>query len=180
MAARGDIKAAIGYFQAAQAAVPFPEYAAALDALQRHAGNIAEADRQRNLVDAIDRLGRANGEKGNRTLAVIFGDQGHKLDRALELAQGELEVRGDIYSYDALAWALYKNKRVPEAEKASDEALKFKTAEPTFYYHAGAIAAAAGKSDRARQYLNRALELNPEFDFRYAPEARRLLAKLSN
>ena len=101
-------------------------------------------------MDAIDRLGRAGGEKGNRTLAIIFADQGRKVDRALELAQGELEVRGDIYTYDALAWALYKNKKVPEAEKASDEALKFKTAEPSFYYHAACIAAAAGKNDRAR------------------------------
>jgi len=180
VAARREIKPAIAYFQAAQAAVPFPEYAAALDSLYRLSGNAAEAERQRGMIDAIDRLAKASGEKGNRTLAIIYADQGRRLDHALELAQGELATRGGIYTYDALAWALFKNKKVAEAEKAADEALKFNTAEPSFYYHAGVIATAAGKPAKARQLLGRALELNPRFDFRDAPEARRTLAKLGN
>ena len=59
------------------------------------------------LLDVVDQLARANGEKANRNLVFAFADHDIKLDRALELARAELEFRRDIYSYDALAWALY-------------------------------------------------------------------------
>src|SRR5262249_9118180 len=91
-----------------------------------------------------------------------------KLDRALELAQAELSSRKDVYTYDALAWALYKNKRYAEAGAASAKALVMKTAEPAFYYHAAMIAAALQENDRANGYLERALALNPKFDLRLA------------
>ena len=65
-----------------------------------------------------------------------------KLDRALELAKGELEFRKDIYSYDALAWALYKNHQYAEAQQYMEKALKLKTPEPTFRIHAEAISKA--------------------------------------
>ena len=55
----------------------------------------------------LDKVSRATGEKANRNLVLAFADHDIKLDRALELAQGELEFRRDIYSYDALAWALF-------------------------------------------------------------------------
>jgi Flp pilus assembly protein TadD len=70
-------------------------------------------------------------------------------------------VRGDIYTYDALAWALYKNKQYAEAEEAMKKAMQFKTPEPAFYYHAGLIDSALGKKDEARKMLRKALELNP-------------------
>lgn len=38
-----------------------------------------------------------------------------KLGEALDLARKELEVRGDIYTHDVLAWALYKNGRAADA-----------------------------------------------------------------
>lgn len=178
IAARGDLKKAIPYFQSAQDAVPFPEYAAALEVLHRMNGNPRDAERQRGLIDAIERLAKAGGEEGNRTLAIIYADQGRRLDRALELAQGELETRGDIYTYDALSWALYKNGKIGEAERASGEALRFETAEPSFYYHAGVIAAASGDRAKAADLLRRALALNPRFDVRDAPAARQALAQL--
>ena len=58
-------------------------------------------------------LGRANGEKGNRALALVYADQNRNLDRALELIRGELETRKDVYTYDALSWVLF-SKRPPE------------------------------------------------------------------
>jgi hypothetical protein len=59
----------------------------------------------------------------------------------------ELEVRGDIYTYDALSWALYRNKQYVEADAALKRALRFGTPEPTFYYHTGLIDSALGKKD---------------------------------
>jgi len=56
--------------------------------------------------------------------------------------QGELEFRRDVYSYDALAWALYKNGRYSEAQDYIQKALVLKTPEPMFHQHAEAISQA--------------------------------------
>jgi tetratricopeptide (TPR) repeat protein len=101
------------------------------------------------------------------------------LDRALELAKNELEVRGDIYTYDALAWALFKNKKFTEAGEAMKKAMQFQTPEPMFYYHAGLIQNALGNKDEARELLKKALALNPHFDSRQAAFAGSVLKELS-
>jgi hypothetical protein len=45
-------------------------------------------------------------------------------------------------------------------------------------FHAGMIAAARGETDAAITFLESALELNPHFSVRYAPEARATLERL--
>ena len=177
LAAKGEVDAAVVSYRLAQSAVPLPEYAAALARLAVNKGNTAEAKRQTELVDAVEKLMRAYGEKANRTLALIYADDNRNLARSLEIAQGEFEVRDDVYSYDALSWALYKNGKISEAREASLRALAPKTPEPLFYFHAGMIALASGAREEARVSLQRALALNPSFDFVHAPEARRALAK---
>ena len=89
------------------------------------------------MIMVIDQVGQAAKEKANRNIAIIYADHDWNLDRALELAQNELEVRGDIYTYDALAWALYKNKKYAEAAEAMKKAMQFKTPEPTFLLSCG-------------------------------------------
>lgn len=142
LAASGDIKGAIDNYRRAQELVPLPDYASALIDLYDKAGNRAAAARQKELLETIDRLAVANGEKANRNLVFALADHDMKLDRALALAQGELEFRRDVYTYDALAWALYKNNRVQEAQEAMAKALKIGTPEPDFARHERAIAGA--------------------------------------
>jgi tetratricopeptide (TPR) repeat protein len=142
LAETGDLKAAIENYQRAQEITPLPDYAAALYNLYRKTGQAAQATRQLELLEITDKLARANGEKANRNLVFAFADTDRKLDRALELAQGELEFRRDIYSYDALAWALYKNHRYAEAQPYMEKALKLNTPEPMFHLHAEAISKA--------------------------------------
>lgn len=146
-AASGDIKGAIENYRRAQELVPLPDYASALIDLYDRTGNRAEADRQKELLETIDRLAVANGEKANRNLVFALADHDMKLDRALALAQGELEFRRDVYTYDALAWALYKNNRIQEAKDAMDKALKIGTPEPDFARHERAIAEALKKDN---------------------------------
>ena len=177
-AAQGKYNEAIQSLERAQSAVPMPEYAAALADLDERTGKKAEARRQLDLVDVVDKMARAGNEKTNRNLALVFADQDRHLARSLELAQAELDVRGDVYTYDALAWALYKNGRVEEAESAAARALAFGTLEPAFYYHAGLIAAALNKNAEAAKYLERALALNPHFDLRQAEIAGNTLRNL--
>ena len=176
-ACEGDQAAAIVHYKKAQTAVPFPEYAAALDHLHRAAGNLREADRQRAQVDLIDKLGQASGEKANRTLALIFANGNRKLDRAYELAKGEFEIRGSVYDHDALGWVLHKMGKLEAALESSQKATALNTPEPSLHFHAGMIAKAAGKTE-AKALLAQALALNPRFDWIDAPEAKRALAAL--
>lgn len=142
MAAEGDSTGAVENFKRAQAITPLPDYAAALYDLYHQAGQEELAKQQLALLDAIDKVSRATGETANRNLVFAFADRDIKLDRALELAQGELQFRRDIYSYDALAWALYKNRRYAEAREYMQKALALQTPEPLFRRHAAAIAQA--------------------------------------
>jgi len=143
LAASGEIAGAISNYHRAQEITPLPDYAAALFDLYKKSGQDALAARQMDLLDLIDKVSIANGERANRNLVLAFADHDVKLRRALDLAQGELEFRRDVYSYDALAWALYKNKRVIEAKQYMEKALLLKTPEPGFLLHSEIIMQAA-------------------------------------
>jgi tetratricopeptide (TPR) repeat protein len=148
LAETGDPTAAIENYQRAQQITPLPDYAAALYDLYKKTGQPAQATKQMELLEITDDLARANGEKANRNLVLALADHDLRLDRALELAQGELEFRRDIYSYDALAWALYKNHRYAEAQQYMEKALKLNTPEPMFHLHAEAITNAIQKESK--------------------------------
>lgn len=157
-------KEAIEDYRHAQATVPMPEFAAALEDLYRLAGNPVESRKQRDLLEAIDKINRASGERTNRNLALIFADHDRNLDRAAELVENEIQVRPDVYTQDALAWVRFKQKRYQEAEVAAEKALALGTPEPAFYYHAAMIAGALENSADADARLQRVRELNARFD----------------
>jgi tetratricopeptide (TPR) repeat protein len=138
-AARKRTAEAIASYARAQSMVPLPEYAGALRELYREQGNLAEARKQEQLLDVIDQLARANFENTDRNLALVLADEGRHLDRALELAKNELAFRRDVYTYDALAWVLYKVGRLADAQEAMRKALAWHTPEPGFARHAKLI-----------------------------------------
>jgi tetratricopeptide (TPR) repeat protein len=177
-AARQKWDLAILNYKKAQAVVPMPEYAAALNSIYLRLNQPEEAKKQRDLIDVIEQMGRAGGEKTNRNLALLYADQDRNLDRARELVENEIKVRPDIYTHDALSWVLFKLKKYDEAEAASQFALGLNTSEPVFYFHAGMIALQQGHREEARKDLQRALELNPHFDIDEAPAAQAALSKL--
>ncbi|MGO4884328.1 MAG: tetratricopeptide repeat protein [Bryobacteraceae bacterium] len=174
-AARGDYSGAIAAYLKAQSSVPLPEYTAAIEELYTVTNHPDEARRQRDLIDFVDRMARLAAEKTNRNLALVYADEGRNLDRALHLMEEEVKVRDDIYTRDALAWVLFQRKDYARAEESARLALRMGTPEPSFYYHAGRIAAALGKPDDARRLLSRALELNPKFDLQGVAVAAQLL-----
>lgn len=163
----GHAETAIKSYRSAQEIVPLVDYAAALEDLYAASGMKAKAEEQRALIDTIDKLGRATGttkeEKTNRNLAVIYADHGRRLDRAVELIEAELPLRGDVYTWDAASWIFFKSGRLAEARTASVTALSLNTPEPAFYYHAREIANASGDAEKAAKYKARLSELNPHF-----------------
>ena len=124
------------------------------------------------------KLEDAANQKANRTLALIYANQDRHLVKSLELAEADLQVRQDVFTYDAYAWALFKNKRYDEAWLASGKAMKLGTPEAMFYYHAGMIANARADAPAARRLLEKAVQLNPGFDVHQATIARKVLLSL--
>jgi tetratricopeptide (TPR) repeat protein len=173
-ATRGEIEIAIENYKHAQAIVPLVEYAGALEDLYTASHLGSQAQEQRDLIEAIETLGRAANEKTNRNLALLLADHNRHLDVALSLMQAEIPVRGDVYTWDALAWVLFKNGRPTEARTASLKAVKFGTPEPVFYFHASRIAQACGDEEAAIEYSKRLSALNDRFDFGKSETASRV------
>jgi tetratricopeptide (TPR) repeat protein len=164
-ASRNHIEGAIRNYEHAQSIVPMVEYASALEDLYAAAAMPKKALEQEALIRTIAKLGVTNNEKANRNLAMALADHQIGLLAALDLIEAEMPNRGDVYTWDAFSWILFKNGRTKEAETASRNALKLGTPEPLFYYHASKIALASGDARRAELYADRLISLNPNFDF---------------
>src|ERR1043166_4621192 len=177
-AAQKKFTEAISLYQKALAVVPYPEYAAALGDVYRKLGRGADAKKQYELVEYIGYLSSVNKVIYNRDLAYFYCDHDLKPADALLLAQKELEARKDIYGYDVLAWSLYKNDRFAEAKAAIDEAMKLATKDAKLFFHAGMIYRRLGENEKGREYLQRALNINPNFHVIHADVVRRELTEL--
>ena len=161
---RRHYEIAIQHLLAAKAVAPFPEYTGALAKLYRKTGKDDLAKKQATLLDASDQLDRAAGEAANRSLALAYADLQYRTSRALELAKAEMLVREDVYSYDALAWALFRDGKIEEAVAVVGNALRQNTPEPSFYAHAAKIYEATGRSEDAGKMRDRLAALNPNLD----------------
>jgi tetratricopeptide (TPR) repeat protein len=177
---QGRYAEAIKLYQAAIAVVPMPIYVAELGDLYIKAGNPAEARKQYQLVQYIGLLGHINQVLHNRDLALFYADHDMKLDEALALAHKEFEVRHDIYTWDALAWALYKNGRYQEASDAMENALRPGARDALLFFHAGMIAKQLGQNALAKERLQESLSINPYFHVIYAGVAAQQLMLLQD
>lgn len=178
-AAQTRYQEAIELYQKAIAAIPYPEYAAALGDVYTKVRRPDEAKKQYDLVEFIGYLSAINKTLFNRELAMFYADHDLKLKQALDLAQKELQVRRDIYTWDALAWTLYKNERFQEAASAMIKALSLGTKDSMLYFHAGMIYNRLGQHEKAKDYLQRALATNPHFHIFYAELAEQTLEAIS-
>jgi len=176
-AAQGDIKGAIEQLEHAVRIIPDPTFVATLGDLYKLDGREAQAAAQYRLVEQIGKINELNGTLYNRQLALFYADHDMKSDRAYENASREYALRKDIYGADALAWAALKNNRVAEAQSLIRSALQLGTQDARLFYHAGMIAKASGNLKQAREYLQRSLTLNPQFDPLQAAIARKALVE---
>lgn len=177
-AARSDYEEAIDLYSQVVARYPIPEYVIALGDVYRVAGRPGEAARQYDLVAAIDRLYKANGVNTDLAMARYFADHDLNLDEALRQARAVYEQRPNIQAADTLAWALYKSGHYQEALTYSRQALRLGSQDALMLFHAGMIHYRLGDYEPARDYLERALDLNPHFSILYAQTAGDTLQEL--
>jgi tetratricopeptide (TPR) repeat protein len=181
LAGMGQVRAAqlrfddaVDFYRRAIEVIPLPLYASALGDIYRRLKKNAEAEKQYALVEYIGQLGALNKQVYNRELALFYADHDRRLLEALALAQKELEIRHDVYTWDTVAWALLKNNRAHEAQEAMLKALATGTRDPLLFFHAAMIERKLGQP-RAGDFAQKALAINPEFHVLYADEARRWL-----
>jgi tetratricopeptide (TPR) repeat protein len=179
-AAQGRFEESIQLYQRSIAIIPFPAYVAELGDVYAKIGKTVEAQQQYDLVEYIAHLSKLNQVLANRELALFYADHDIKLAEALTFARKELEVRHDVYTWDVLAWVLYKNGQMEEASAAMKNALTLNTNDPLLLFHAGMIYHSLGKDSDSEQFLSRALKANPHFNIFYADLASRIVADIAN
>lgn len=176
-AAQGDLAAAIRRYRTAVERLPLPEYATALAEVEQAAGMTAAAGRDLALVEAEATLLESGGVDTGVEQALFEADHGDPA-RAVAAGQGAWRRAPSVRSADAYSWALHAAGRTAAAERLSRQAMKLGSRTPTFLYHAGMIALAAGHDARARTDLALLLRQSPRFHPLFAPRAQRALEGL--
>ncbi len=170
--ARGDAAAAVQDLRDAAAARASEVTSYWLAAALRAAGQPAEAATLEAALTA------ASDFDDPRSTALFLATHRRDPQRAIDLARRDFEARGDVFSEDALSFALFRAGRLDEAAVHSARALRLKTPDPLLWAHAGLLAAAQGRTTEARALLTGAQALNPHFDPVLGPEVAAALAAL--
>ena len=130
---------------------PLPEYQWALADVLSRTGNRAQAA---GLESNIDR-----STEDPRALSLFLATRNRDVELAVRLAEQELTNRGDVFTHDALAWALAAAGRIAEAQQHIDHALSEHTADARLYFHAGVIASLNGDNRQAQRWLKAAASI---------------------
>ncbi len=173
-ASGGELGRAIRHYRRAVELLPLPEYAIALAEAELAAGRHAAAERDLALVDVQARLLREAGVNTDLDLAIFEADHGDP-GRAVALAGRAWRDAPSVRAADAYAWALYRAGRIEPAAEYAREAMRLGSRDPSFLFHAGVIARAAGDRSRARSLLETLIQQSPRFHPLYAPRARQAL-----
>ena len=141
-------------------AVPVVRRAADLNPLPEYQWILADALRLQGLdADAADvehDIVTRGGTSDPRTVSLYLATRRTDAATALALADDELRTRADVFTLDALAWALAANGRIAEADQTITRALGEGTHDARLFLHAGVIHAAAGREREARRLLKKA------------------------
>ena len=162
-AGRQDWPGTISWGLKAEQVVPTPEAVALVGDAYAASGDRKDAEGQYRLIEAMGAISRAQSMVYDRYRAMFDANHGRHLEEGLELARREMKVRQDVYAYDTLAWASYKNGHLPQAAAAMEQALAHGTQDASLFYHAGAIAGARGDRAQSDAYFSRAAALDPYF-----------------
>ena len=138
----------------------------------------SEAALARVLQDLDD--ARAMGERVDMEEADALADQGRDLDRALTLAEQEVERRpGHLHANETYAWALHKSGRSRQAVPYIERAMRLGTGDAMVHYRAGEIYRAVRDGARAAEHYRAALAEHVGVESpSTAAAARRALASL--
>ena len=148
--AQGKPTVALPFLRMAAALYPLPEYQWILaDALSLTGETGAEQAMEQKLM--------ASGATNDpRTFTLFLASRRERLQDCLQLAFNELKTRQDVFTMDALAWALRANGRFAEGLDYSRKSLAEGTQDARLFYHAGCIAMECGNHADAAEFFGKA------------------------
>lgn len=179
LVARGELEEARRLFEQVVAELPEPDHIAALAEVERSLG-MTDAARRHDVAmrTAFDLLG-AHRSNVDLDRALLEADLRRPSPGDIARARRGQAARPGIAGDQALGWVLTRAGRCGEGDRHATRSLRLGTRDPLMLFHAGMAAACAGDRASARTRLSAALRLNPAFSLRWAPVARRELARLS-
>ena len=165
---KDDLEAAVTDLQLAATQNPIPEYQWTLADVLREAGRETEA------VEIESRIRTQGATTDPRGLSLFLATRGENVELAVQLAEQEFTQREDVFTHDALAWALAAAGRLEEAQVHMEQALAEGTKDPRLFFHASVIASKAGQSEKAMKWFIATAAMNDLL----LPSERELLFKL--
>ncbi len=118
---------------------PHPENLFELAEAQARAGMTAEAAKSYQQFEADARAEMQGDDNANRELIAYWAGAGKNPAAALTLAEREIARRGDVYTREAYAWALFKNGRRTDAKREIARALAVGVQHPRLLERAAVI-----------------------------------------
>jgi tetratricopeptide (TPR) repeat protein len=128
---------------------PLPDYEWVLAEALHAAGR----EKESSLVEA--RLNKNGASADPRTYALYLSTRDEAIPTAVRLAYDELNTRQDVFTYDALAWALAASGKTAEAYSQIQKALAEGTHDARLFFHATVIASKAGHAEEAAQWVGK-------------------------
>ena len=116
----------------------------------RQQGDLARA---RSVEAQITKFGATEDP---RTFSLYLATRGENINLAVQLAEQELTNRQDIFTHDALAWAMASAGRKREAFEHMKQALSEGTRDARLFFHAGVISTLNNDNQQAIKWLKRA------------------------
>ena len=151
--AQGKRQDAVAPLRRAAELNPLPEYLWTLADALRVTGQASEA------AQVETRLVQDGSVRDPRTVAVFLATRGEDVDTAVDLARRETESRNDVFTLDALGWALAAKGQSSEAMTLAERALGEGTRDARLLTHAAVIAKLAGRPDLATSWGDQAWAL---------------------
>jgi tetratricopeptide (TPR) repeat protein len=181
--ARVDIAArrvdrAIKRLRAVVAREPKQEYVVLLGELQLADRRTRAGCRTLATVPAELKRLESAGENTETEKALFEADHG-SVATAVTAGRAAWANAPSVRAADALGWALSRAGSPREGLKYARRALRMGSRDPSFLFHAGMSAKAAGRDDEARRWLRKALGANPAFSPLHTRTARKALAAMS-
>ena len=146
-----------------------PEYLIALGDLYTLTGEKEKAEEMYQKVKFINTMFKEKGVDTDLELALFNADHNRNLKESLKDAEESLENGSQsIKTYHILAWTNFKLGNYEDAGKNIESALRLGTKDPLMYYHAGKIYEKLGMTNKAKEYSNLALKINPYYEDLYS------------
>jgi tetratricopeptide (TPR) repeat protein len=143
----GDLTAARLMLQAQLAKTATPDLARAIAELSGAIGDAIAVEQYYQMAEQIERAAWGNGAKQPQVLARILSERPGRAGEAVALAEEAARARADIDTMDTLAWAYFRDGRLAEAKRASEQALRTGTRHARIRCHADVIGAHLRRDD---------------------------------